>query len=56
MAKIPPYHTTSFEYPPGQRNVHHDHENCLAGKRIKLQHRLPGTGGKLRCKVCISLG
>jgi hypothetical protein len=55
MAKVAPYHTNSTEYTP-ERNVHHDHDNCQDGKRIKPQHRVAGTGGKPRCKVCIKLG
>jgi hypothetical protein len=35
MAKDPPYHTTSEEYPPEHRKVHHDHNNCEDEKRIK---------------------
>lgn len=53
MAKVAAYHTTSPEYP---REVYHDHDNCHDGKAIKPQHRVSGTGGKPRCKVCISLG
>lgn len=56
MAKVPPYHTTSLEYPPEHRNVYHDHVDCPAGKTIKLQHRVYGTGGKPRCKDCVRLG
>jgi hypothetical protein len=54
--KVAPYHTNSLEYPPEHRSVHHDHDDCPDGKRIKPQHRLSGTGGKPRCKECIRLG
>jgi hypothetical protein len=56
MAKVSPYHTNSLEYPPEHRNVHHDHDDCLDGKKIKTEHRINGTGNKPRCKVCIKLG
>jgi hypothetical protein len=39
MAK---YHTTSTEYPPKHRNVHHDHENCSDGKKTLPKHREAG--------------
>jgi hypothetical protein len=53
MDKDPPYHTNSLEY--GHRHVHHDHDICPDGRRIKEQHRVDGTGGKPRCDVCIRL-
>jgi hypothetical protein len=53
--KVALYHTTSMEYMPEHRNVHHDHDNCPNGKRILLRHRVSGTGNKPRCKVCIKL-
>jgi hypothetical protein len=57
MAKGAPYHTTnSNEYPLEYRNVHHDHDNCPDGKRIKPKHRVSGTGNTPRCKECIKLG
>ena len=56
MAKVQPYHTNSLEYPPEHRNVHHNHDDCYDGKRIKPEHKVQGDGGKPRCKVCISLG
>jgi hypothetical protein len=56
MAKVPPYHTNSVEYPPEHRNVYHDHDDCPDGKRILPRHRESGTGGKPRCKECIRLG
>lgn len=55
MAKVAPYHTDSPEYPPQNREVHHDHDDCYEGKKIKSEHRKNGTGGKPRCKVCIDL-
>ncbi len=56
MPKVPPYHTNSIEYSPKHRNVYHDHNGCPEGKRIKPEHRLSGTGSKLRCEECIKLG
>jgi hypothetical protein len=35
MAKVSPYHTNETEYPPEHRNVHHDHDDCAEGKKIK---------------------
>jgi hypothetical protein len=56
MAKDAPYHTTSIEYPPEHRNVHHDHNDCHDGKAIKPQHRVNNsTGGKPLCKVCAKM-
>jgi hypothetical protein len=55
MAKVSPFHTNSVEEPPEHREVHHDRDDCLDGKRIKTWHREPGTGNKPRCKVCISV-
>jgi hypothetical protein len=56
MAKVSPYHTNSTEYQPEHRNVHHDHDNCPDGKRIRPQNRLNGNGNKPRCRECIKLG
>jgi hypothetical protein len=56
MSKVAAYHTTNPEYPPTHREVYHDHDDCQYGKAIKAVDRLPGTGGKLRCKECIKLG
>jgi hypothetical protein len=56
MARVAPYHTNSPEYPPAHREVYHDQDDCHDGRAIKPQHRLSGTGGKQRCKVCIRLG
>jgi hypothetical protein len=46
------YHTNSREYPEEVREVHHDHDDCYEGKKIKPQHRMAGTGNKRLCKVC----
>ena len=54
--KVLPYHTSSMEYLPEHRNVHHDHNTCADGLRILPRHRVSGTGNKPRCKVCIKLG
>jgi hypothetical protein len=56
MANDPKYHTDSLEYPPENRNVYHDHNNCSEGKKIEQKHRKDGDGGKERCKMCIKLG
>ena len=55
MAKVAAYHTNSPEYPTQTREVHHDHDDCPDGKRIKREHRVSGTGNKRRCKECIKL-
>lgn len=54
MGPDPAYHTTLGEYK--HRNVYHDHNNCPDGKRIKKEHRTPGTGGRPRCDECKKLG
>jgi hypothetical protein len=56
MAKVKPYHTSSIEEPPKHRNVYHDHDDCVYGKRIKPEHIETGNGGKPRCDECIKLG
>mgnify|MGYP001547487110 CR=1 FL=1 len=56
MSKVAAYHTTSEEYPPAHREVHHDHDDCSEGKKIKPAHKRSGTNGKPRCKECIRLG
>jgi hypothetical protein len=55
MAKVSPYHTNSTEYPP-HGNVHHDHDDCPDGKRIRPQNRLTGNGDKPRCNECVKRG
>ena len=52
MGKDAPYHTNSLEEPPEQRSVHHDHNACSEGKKIRSSHREPGTGGKPLCETC----
>jgi hypothetical protein len=52
MALVPAYHTTSPEYPPSHRNVHHNKNTCPDGQRIKSWHRVQGTGNKPLCKEC----
>lgn len=56
MGFDPAYHTDSPEYPPSHRNVHHDHNDCPDGKRIKTENRKYGTGGKPLCDACKKLG
>jgi hypothetical protein len=56
MAKVAPYHTSTDETEYGERNVHHDHNDCEYGKRIKTEHWRSGTGGHPRCKECVRLG
>ena len=56
MAKVSPYHTDSPEYPPKQRNVYHDHDDCPDGRRILAQHKVAGSAGRARCDECIRLG
>jgi len=46
------YHTNSKEYPPKNREVHHNNEQCPEGKKIKPEHRESGTGGKPLCREC----
>jgi hypothetical protein len=56
MAKVSAYHTNSPEYPPKNREVYHNHDDCPDGKRIQAKHRENGTGGKPLCKECSKLG
>jgi hypothetical protein len=55
MAKVAAYHTSVPEY-GGERDVYHDHSDCPAGRRIKPEHRKPGTAGRPKCKDCQRLG
>jgi hypothetical protein len=48
----PAYHTNSEEYPPKNREVYHNNNDCSEGKKIKKDHRESGTGDKPLCKVC----
>ncbi len=50
-----PFHTESTEYPPTHRNVYHDNSLCEYGKEIKPEHRVSGSGGRVRCDRCSSL-
>ncbi len=50
-----PFHTDSPEYPPTHRNVYHDNALCDHGKAIKLEHRVPGPGGRPLCDRCRTL-
>jgi len=52
MAKVNPFHTNSPEYEPKHREVYHDTDTCPDGKRIELQHRVDGDGGKKHCLEC----
>lgn len=56
MAKVSPYHTSTWEPAYGERNVHHDHNDCHYGRAIKREHLRQGTGGHPRRKECIRLG
>jgi hypothetical protein len=54
MAKVPAYHTSLSEY-GGERDVYHDHDDCPAGRRIKLEHRTSGTANRPKCDDCKDL-
>ncbi len=53
--KVTPFHTISPEYPPTHRSVYHDNNQCSDGKRIKPEHRVSGTGNRLKCDECKTL-
>ena len=53
--KVSAYHTESVSLPPEVRAVHHDQGACTGGVRIADIDRHSGSGGKPRCKECISL-
>jgi hypothetical protein len=55
MVKRTSFHTESPEYPPKNRAVHHNDDECYEGKRILGRHRRAGNGGKPLCKVCAGL-
>lgn len=52
MAKVAPYHTSSLHYTSAERNVYHNDDTCPDGRRIKPEHKTPGTAGRPLCKVC----
>jgi hypothetical protein len=54
--KVRAYHSTSPEDMQRQRYVHHDHDDCPDGKRIKSYNKREGDGGFPRCDECIKLG
>jgi hypothetical protein len=56
MSRVAPYHTNSKEYAAQQREVYHNHDNCPAGRQIRPEHRVPGTGARPRCADCMKLG
>jgi hypothetical protein len=50
------YHTILPEYGPREASVFHDHNDCLAGKVIKEEHRTYGRGTDRRlCDLCASM-
>lgn len=48
MAKVPAFHSKN-------QNHYHDNDKCGAGAEIPSYDRLPGTGGKPKCKNCATL-
>jgi hypothetical protein len=48
MGKVYPYHSTSSE----DHYVHHDNDNCPAGKQIKEENKRLGEGGRPLCEQC----
>jgi hypothetical protein len=58
MAKVMAYHTESDEYPPEQRSVYHDRDDCPDGKQIHPWHSRMGKGSpeRKRCEKCVKLG
>jgi len=52
---VAPYHTNATEDGHAHTNVYHVCDECQDGKRIKPEHRIEGTGGKQRCKICMNL-
>ncbi len=52
MAKVAAFHTDTREYLPTHREIHHNKDTCPDGKKIKLEHRKSGTGGKPICDQC----
>jgi hypothetical protein len=56
MATDREYHTTLPEYGPREASVFHNHNDCLAGKEIKEEHRTYGRGTDRRlCDLCASM-
>jgi hypothetical protein len=55
MSKVSPYHTKTEEE-PGQADVHHNHDDCREGKKIKSYNKEQGTNNKRLCKICSDLG
>lgn len=55
MTKVAPFHTDSPAYLPKHREVFHDKDTCLDGRRIKHEHRKLGKGNKKYCLECDKL-
>jgi hypothetical protein len=55
MTKVAPFHTDSPAYLPKHREVFHDKDTCLDGRRIKHEHRKLGEGNKKHCLECDKL-
>ena len=51
MARVNPYHTARPET-GGERNVHHNDDECPRGKEISAADWRKGTDGRPLCKVC----
>lgn len=52
MVKVAAYHSSDASGP----DVHHDHDNCPAGRQVPSSDRVPGTGGRPLCQHCRDLG
>ena len=55
MPLVEPFHTAEPGYALPQRGYFHDNSDCSEGNKIKVDDRLPGDGGLLRCDRCWEL-
>ena len=47
-----PFYATAKEYTNEQTRVYHDRSECLGAMKIRLLHRIEGSGGRSHCKEC----
>ena len=55
MAALFYFDTTNAEYTLQQTHVYHDRGECSEGKKIRMSHRIDGSGGRCRCEKCAQI-
>jgi hypothetical protein len=52
MAKVKEYYSINEASKPANKRVHHDNDQCRAGRDIPMSERRAGTGGYRHCEDC----